>query len=88
MSVDKSDEADARRFRWLFTRNGYLFEEEFVINFRQIPPRDLTEEDADKVRLYIDEAMAEHAKSIESLNNYLLEHARSLIEFWQPKRNK
>ena len=47
--LDRSDAADARRFRWLLDGNGYFFEEEMVCGHAPV-----TENEQDKARVLID----------------------------------
>lgn len=49
--MDRSDAADARRFRWLLAGNGYFMEEEMLCG---VAPADEAEQD--KARQMIDEA--------------------------------
>ena len=51
--VDRSDEADARRLRWVLDGNGYFMEEQMLCGH---PPCD--DEEKDDARRAIDEAMA------------------------------
>lgn len=51
--VDRSDEADARRLRWLLNGNGYFMEEESLCGR---PP--CNESEQDDARRRIDEAMS------------------------------
>ncbi len=52
--VDRSDAADARRFRWLLSGNGYYMEEEGLCGFP------VTKEwERDSARLTIDDAMSD-----------------------------
>jgi hypothetical protein len=50
--LDRSEEADAARFRWLLAGNGYFMEENYLCG----PSRD-SPEDQDEARRRIDEAM-------------------------------
>ena len=50
--MDKSDAADAKRFRWLLSGNGYFMEEEMLCGHE---PTD--EAERDDARAKIDEAM-------------------------------
>jgi hypothetical protein len=52
MPLDRSDVADAKRFRWLLSGNGYFMEEEMICGHA---PTDDAERD--KAREKIDEAM-------------------------------
>ena len=52
--VDKSEAADAKRMRWMLAGNGYFMEEEMLCGHS---PCD--EEEQDRARRLIDEAMAE-----------------------------
>lgn len=58
MSVDRSDAADARRFRWLLAGNGYFMEEQMICGH---PPCD--EEEQDNARSQLDDAMARSSAS-------------------------
>ncbi len=52
-AVDRSEAADARRFRWLLSGNGYFMEEQMLCG--AAPCDDAEQDDA---RREIDEAMA------------------------------
>jgi hypothetical protein len=53
--IDKSDAADAKRFRWLLDGNGYFMEEESLCG----PWQDMDDDaERDRARASIDEAMA------------------------------
>lgn len=51
--IDRSDEADARRFRWLLSNHGYFMEEGMLCFCAT------TEEEKDEARSIIDEEMDE-----------------------------
>jgi hypothetical protein len=51
--LDRSEEADARRFRWLLAGNGYFLEENMLCGH---PP--CSEDEQDQARIEIDEAMS------------------------------
>ncbi len=51
--MDRSESADAKRFRWLLSGNGYFMEENFLCGHAPTTP-----EEQDKARAEIDEAMA------------------------------
>jgi hypothetical protein len=55
MDVDRSDAADAKRFRWLLNGHGYFMEESYLCG------HDATShlEDQDRARAAIDKAMQE-----------------------------
>lgn len=55
--IDRSETADAKRFRWLLAGNGYFMEEEFLCGHH---PTD--EKERDQAREAIDDAMARDAK--------------------------
>lgn len=48
MAIDKSDAADAARFRWLLEGNGYYMEEEFLCGHM---PTDEAERDRARQRI-------------------------------------
>jgi hypothetical protein len=50
--TDRSDAADARRFRWLLDGNGYFMEENYLCG--HFPT---TDKERDKARAWIDQAM-------------------------------
>jgi len=50
MEIDRSIEADAKRFRWLLDGNGYFLEEQFLLGGSD--PKE-----QDEVRIAIDEEM-------------------------------
>jgi len=50
MEIDRSIEADAKRFRWLLDGNGYFLEEQFLNGGP-------TTKEQDEVRIAIDEEM-------------------------------
>lgn len=52
-TLDRSDEADARRFRWLLAGNGYFLEEEMLCGHEPC-----SDDEQDKARIAIDEAMS------------------------------
>lgn len=52
--MDKSDSADAARFRWLLNGNGYFMEEQFLCGHLPI-----SEEERDAARAKIDAAIAD-----------------------------
>lgn len=56
--IDRSEAADARRFRWLLQGNGYFMEEQFLCG-RSCEPDDI--EEHDNARHQIDAAMAREA---------------------------
>jgi len=49
--IDRSDAADARRFRWLLDGNGYYMEENFLCGH---PPTDKSERDDARRRIDAD----------------------------------
>lgn len=51
-AIDKSDEADAKRMRWLLNGNGYFMEENFLCGHEPV-----TDDEADRARAAIDAAM-------------------------------
>jgi hypothetical protein len=51
--LDRSDAADAKRFRWLLSGNGYFMEEEMLCGCH----RSSSENNKDDARRKIDEAM-------------------------------
>ena len=55
-TVDRSDEADARRMRWLLDGNGYFMEEEMLCGRGRH-----SQEEQDAARLAIDAQMAANA---------------------------
>jgi len=57
MIVDRSDAADARRFRWLLSGHGYFMEERFLCGHGPCP-----EEEQDNARMVIDDAMTAEAE--------------------------
>lgn len=59
MSVDGSEAADARRFRWLLNGNSYFLEEERLCGHRET----VTEEDKKEARRRIDKVMIEESKN-------------------------
>lgn len=56
--VDSSDEADAKRFRWLLDGNGYFMEENFLCSTQY------TKEDQNKARVLIDKEIADQRKAL------------------------
>lgn len=52
--IDKTIEADARRFRWILSGHGYFMEERGLCGFRPC-----SESEQDEARRAIDEAMRE-----------------------------
>jgi len=54
MDIDRSDEADAKRMRWLLSGNGYFMEEEGLCGPWQDPN---DEKEKDRARVVIDEEM-------------------------------
>ena len=52
--VDRSDAADAKRFRWLLNGNGYFMEENYLCGHD-----DPSEEEQDDARAEIDKEMNE-----------------------------
>lgn len=55
MTIDRSDAADAKRFRWLLAGHGYFMEEAMLCG--HAPTED---DEQDCARLKIDEAMQEY----------------------------
>lgn len=76
MSIDRSEEADARRFRWLLDGNSYFLQEERLCGFH-----DVSEEDKEKARVIIDDAMIEDAKIMDITRRCVLDDGSSLNEF-------
>ena len=54
MTIDRSESADARRMRWLLDGHGYFMEERFLCGHDPV-----SQDDQDKARREIDEAMDE-----------------------------
>lgn len=52
--IDRSEKADAARFRWLINGNGYFMEEQGICG-----PWSNSQEDKDEARKIIDEWIAE-----------------------------
>ena len=50
--IDKSDEADAKRMRWLLAGNGYFMEEQMLCGYGTYD-----EDEQDAARRKIDDAM-------------------------------
>ncbi len=57
-TIDRSDAADAARFRWILNGNGYFMEEEMLCG----PPGPTGQDEQDAARIQIDAAMAEPDK--------------------------
>lgn len=57
MEIDKSDEADARRMRWILSGKGFFMEENMLCGNG---PCD--QEEQDEARRLIDEEMAAYSK--------------------------
>lgn len=51
--VDRSEEADAKRFRWLLQGNGYFMEEEMLCGHDPV-----SQEEKDETRVIIDREMS------------------------------
>lgn len=61
--MDKTDEADAKRFRWLLSGNGYFMEENYICGHAPT-----TEAKRDLARSEIDEAMSQGAPATTKLD--------------------